>query len=817
MTRRRLLVPVALVVCACCRQGGVRQDDAGGPSRFAFDRDGRRLVVEVLGEDLVHLELTSADRPFDPARPIFTSPMVSGHPAPIAAERRGRTVATRAIRLEVDDALCATVIRGRIALARLCPGAGGMTVDPYPGGTGAVNAYGLGQACIEPGLASPDWSGRVRTPGSQLGNRMETFDGGACGNTQIPVVYALASPRAEPFALFVDEPRAQTWDLSGRPWRITSAAPALRSFVLAAGSLPELRADYLTLTGRPPVPPRAAFGLWVSEYGFEDWKEVDGVVAGLEKHGFPLSGVVLDLQWFGGIREGREDTSMGRLEFDTGHFPDPGGKIAALGERGIGVIPIEESYIGRGLPEHARLAADGYLVRTRTGRPVYLEKEPWWGKGGMLDWSNTRGADAWHDWKRQPLVDLGVTGHWTDLGEPEQFDPTALYRGFPGVGRDEAAVHNLYNLAWAESIARGYRRHRVARRPFILTRSGTAGIQRTGAAMWSGDLGSRFTTLAAQQRNRVNMVMSGIDYYGSDIGGFQRKALGSTDVNDLYSRWLADAALSEVPVRPHTYNLEEKYETSPDRVGDLASNLASVALRYQLVPYLYSLAHRAHQTGEPVFPPLFFYDPDDPAARAVGDQTLIGRDLLAAMAIEPGQKSRRVYLPRGTWYDFRDGSRIDSAGQWIEAPLERGGLLALPLHARAGAVVPIARAGALAARIFPGDGAFDLVEDDGATIDYLDAHAVRATTIRHRRSAIEISPASGTYRGAPASRAIWLEVVGAAPKQVLLGHERGKLLRRESVAALEKAGEGWAQDKGTLVIALPDKPVTQARRLILVD
>ncbi len=805
MSRRLLFCALALACSA--RERPLPR----GELRVAFDRGDRRLVVEVLSRDVVHLELAAADRPFDPARPIASSPMVSGHPPPVALERRGGAVAAGELVVAVDDALCASVTRAGRPLARLCPAAGGLTIDPHPGATGPVNAYGLGQACIEPGLSNPDWSGRVRDPGSQQGNRMETFDGGACGNTQIPVVYALASPRAEPFALFVDQPRAQRWDLAGRPWRVTTSAPALGVYLLAAGSLPELRADYLALTGRPPVPPRAAFGLWVSEYGYEDWKEVDGIVAGLDKRGFPLSGVVLDLQWFGGIREGREDTSMGRLEFDTGHFPDPKGKIAALREKGVGVIPIEESYIGRGLPEHARLARQGFLVQGAGGRPVYLEREPWWGKGGMIDWSNTRGADAWHDWKRQPLVDLGVAGHWTDLGEPEQFDPAAIYRGFPGVGRDEAAVHNLYNLAWAESIARGYRRHRVARRPFILTRSGTAGIQRTGAAMWSGDLGSRFTTLAAQQRNRVNMVMSGIDYYGSDVGGFQRKSLGSTDVNDLYTRWLADAALSEVPVRPHTYNLEEKYETSPDRIGDLASNLASVELRYLLLPTLYSLAHRAHQMGEPVFPPLFFYYPDDHEARAIGDQTMIGRDLLAAMAIEPGQKSRRVYLPRGIWYDVRAGTRIDSAGQWVEAPLERGGVLALPLYARAGAVVPIARGDALAARVFAGgDGVFDLIEDDGETIEYLEG-AARVTTIRHRRNWIEIAAAHGDYRGAPASRPVWLELVGVSAKRVAVAGSRAA--RRDDRAALASAGEGWAQDGDTLLIALPAAPVTQARRI----
>jgi alpha-glucosidase (family GH31 glycosyl hydrolase) len=820
---RAWLIPLLLVSC--------HRAPAPTSPRVAFDRGGQRLVIEVVADDLVHFELAPADRPFDPTRRIARSPMLlpaSGPPARF--ERAGRRIKTAELTIEVGDDLCVSVSR-RAALTRMCPSRGALTIDPYPGQRGAVNAYGLGQACVEPGLSGGDWSGRVRRPGSSFGNRMEKFDGGACGNTQIPILYALGTP-PEPFALFVDQPRAQTWDLRRRPWRVRAEVPALRWFLLGADTLPELRADYLALSGRPPVPPRAAFGLWVSEYGYDDWAELEEILAALRARGFPVDGFILDLQWFGGIREGAEDTSMGRLAFDTAKFPDPAGTIAKLREQAIGIIPIEESYIGRGLAEHATLAAKGYLARTRTGEPVYLAAEPWWGKGGMIDWSNRKAGDAWHDWKRKPLVDLGVVGHWTDLGEPEQFDPAAVYAGFAGIGRDQAAVHNLYNLAWAESIARGYRRHREARRPFILTRSGTAGIQRTGAALWSGDLASRFTTLASQQRNRVHMVMSGIDYYGSDIGGFQRVALGGGDVDDLYTRWLASAALSELPVRPHTYNLEEKHETSPDRIGHLASNLAAVRLRYQLVPFLYSLAHRAHQHGEPVFPPLFFYYPADLEARGIGDQTMIGADLLAAMAIEPGQKTRRVYLPAGAWYHFHDGRRIDSAGQWLEAPLEREGVLELPLYARAGAIIPIARvhadtlgtsgrrrgaaaANEIAVRVFAGaDGEFTLVEDDGETVEYLE-DAIRLTTIRQGRTWIEIGAGFGQYRGAPATRAVWLEIVGSKATAVRWGKD--SLARHPDLAALEKAGQGWVRDGSRLLVALPERPVSEVRRVILVD
>src|SRR5689334_8247966 len=114
----------------------------------------------------------------------------------------------------------------------------------------------------------------------------------------------------------------ETWDMTA------CGAASLRWVVLWARDLPTVGSDYMAMTGRPPVPPRAAFGLWVSEYGYEDWAELDAVHAELVKKGFPVSGFILDLQWFGGIREGAEDTLMGKLTWDTAHFPDPAGKIA---------------------------------------------------------------------------------------------------------------------------------------------------------------------------------------------------------------------------------------------------------------------------------------------------------------------------------------------------------------------------------------------------------------------------------------------------------------------------------------------------------
>src|SRR5690606_19213900 len=248
----------------------------------------------------------------------------------------------------------------------------------------------------------------------------------------------------------------------------------------------------------------------------------------------------------------------------------------------------------------------------------------WWGTGGMVDFTDPRAAAIWHDERRQALIEDGVIGHWTDLGEPEDFDANAWYHGLPELGaHDHADIHNLYNLFWTESVWDGYARNGVERRPFIMTRSGTSGTQRYGAAMWSGDIAANMTSLAAHMNVQMHMSLSGVDYFGTDVGGFHRTIFDPVlKADGTYTQWLANAALLDVPLRPHASNVQNLHDTAPSLIGDVASNLANVRLRYQLTPYLYTLAHRAWRDGEAVFAPLVYHYQDDPNVRAMGSQKM---------------------------------------------------------------------------------------------------------------------------------------------------------------------------------------------------
>ena len=344
---------------------------------------------------------------------------------------------------------------------------------------------------------------------------------------------------------------------------------------------------------------------------------------------------------------------------------------------------------------------------------------------------------------------MGVLGHWTDLGEPEMFAPNSWYAGLPGLElHDQAANHNLYNLQWAESIWLGYARNDVAQRPAMLSRSGTSGIQRYGAALWSGDIAANFASLAAHMNAQMHLSLSGVDYFGSDVGGFHRGGISEAELDELYTVWLANSALLDVPVRPHTENLCNCKETAPDRVGDVASNLANVRLRYALSPYLYSLAHMAYREGAPVVPPLLFYFQEDANTRTLGDHKLLGENLLVRTVTEPGITAVPVYLPAGQWVDFYSGAWLDSAGGWLDAvPVVADGLFRLPLFLRAGAIVPhmavdaqtmnlagLRRDGStrdeLIVQVVPAPEAttFTLYEDDGRSTAYQEG-AVRTTEL----------------------------------------------------------------------------------------
>jgi len=519
---------------------------------YAFPHEGREAFLKIMvpDDDLIQLEF-NGQHPGDGA--IFASQMVEkrDYAGPRHFEETDTGFITGELELSVraSDG-CVTVKQQQGELSTFCPKnlhgecgdddltqCSGFSVDTTPlkgpdDGQEYRHAYGLGQHFWKLGDADGDWiaiqreSDAPKKTDNPFGNGFVGFYDGASPQLQFPVLYAVGAGMRN-YALLFDDVHKHYWDLRRDWWEVRGKGDAVRLYLMTGPDLVDLRKDFMALTGRPPVPPRKMFGLWLSEFGFDDWKEPLGKIPGLRRAGIPVDGFVLDLLWFGGVKKDSPDSPMGGLTWDTAEFPDPKGEISKLREDDLGVIAIEESYVATGWWDKHRQRGwnTDWLVHDCAYGPSSpwinrRDNDKWFGLAGMLDWADQPGARWWHDNLRKPeLVDKGVIGHWTDLGEPERYpekvgdhgcyeNPTQGGLLEPGHYRQED-IHNLYNLLWARSIADGYYRDRKARqtmetqpqpRPFILSRAGTVGIQRYGVAMWSGDIAGRLDEAATRQK-----------------------------------------------------------------------------------------------------------------------------------------------------------------------------------------------------------------------------------------------------------------------------------------------------------------------------
>ena len=727
-----------------------------GIQRFRFESGNRYLVVEILDNNLAHFELSEVDSGPDPMNGIFVTPMVDKDsypqyqgPTVNGFARSGQVIETSKLRISISDSDLGVTffdkVRNvgltKITGQQLDQGEKKLLIDKGE----MQNAYGIGNLFHDPSTADGDWVGRswnARNHGNfrygffvnGAGVGYDNFHGGGPSVSQFPMLYALGQKLEansfQNYGLFLDHVYRLSWDFDGPTWEAKTWGDQLRWFFFAGPNLKTLRRDFMNLVGRPPVPPRDTFGLWVSEFGFDNWTEIQHDLDSLVENGFPVDGIALDIQWFGGSFDSNEHDPvceperMGTLVFNEENFPNAETTLAEFREQyGVNFMPIEESYVDFRLQEYTNLNDQHFLARVNEDEATTVTRDfrheggvghcVWWGSGGMIDWTNPDAGDYWHQHKRLPLTKMAITSHWLDLGEPEMYYENSLYYGLPELGKmRHGDVHNIYNLCWTQSIFRGYQKaenqetlmtaldlHKPPRH-FALSRSGTVGSQRYGG-MWSGDVGRNMGSFRAHLNTQMHMSMAGMDYYTSDAGGFDFAVnceLGYS-LDELYTQWFATNCLLDIPLRPHGWanneNLTGNFRFAPDQRGHLPSNLCNLQLRYRLGPYIYSLAHLAWLQGEAIFPPLVYHYPGDMNVRENGNAKMIGKDLLFGVVAGFRQTDRKVYLPEGRWIDYHSLDWYESEGQSSpDVPLirnrnEQDGIFTNPLFARAGAILPL--------------------------------------------------------------------------------------------------------------------------------
>lgn len=852
--------------------------------RFRFPERGAPYVaVEILKDNLVHYEFAARTDGADPLKGIATSPMVGKRdfPGPSAfSQPAANVLETPELRVTVQG-LCLHAVDLKRArdVARVCAHDLGkdmkrVEVDPK----GARNVYGVGNFFRVSESADGDWSNSEwRAVG--YGNFRGDFWGASPSQSQFPIAYGLGRG-FENFALFVDSVYGMSWKFEDARWTASSYGDQVRGYLISGADMKALRRTYMEIVGRPQIAPRSTFGLWVSRFGYESWGELYDDLNSLRSHGFPVDGFGMDVQWFGGDFGGSD--RMGGLTFDDSRawkhgdgskrpFENSKSVVKELREKhGVSLMLIEESYVDQRLKDgtwkkvldqYGGPAATCFFARTgdKGCDPVILsnwengKRVPmWWGIGSMLDWTNDAAGLWWHKEKRHKLALQGLNAHWTDLSEPEGglFDPGAFYHGVvPGKNR-HGDIHNIYALKWLESIDRGYREPGLQRelasaldlpagpRHFAMSRGGAPGLQRYGAGMWSGDICRNMQSFRGHLNTQMHMALAGVDYYNSDVGGFTNALNGAGmhdpgyDVNELYTQWFASSALGELPLRPHGWaKWADKQSFAPDKKGHADSNRANLIQRYEMHPYVYSLAHIAHWVGDPIFPPLVYWFQDDPNLRQNGHTKMIGPSLVYSVVAGYGQTETRAYLPAGDWYEYHTNEVFPSRGEETpELPAYRDrmgkrGLFTLPVFARAGAIVPKMivdgdtlnvsgkrREGAkrddLVVRVFQGPKptSFPLFEDDGESLAY-ESGAFRRTTISHEpvEGGVKVTiaaPEGKQYAGSPDRRAVRVELVVKDAEGTDVTVDDARLERCGSRAEYDRAGGScWTSGGPNLVLA----------------
>jgi alpha-D-xyloside xylohydrolase len=509
----------------------------------------------------------------------------------------------------------------------------------------------------------------------------------------------------------------------------SEVADQIEYYFIGGNDLDDVIGGYREITGKAPMMPKWAMGMWQCRERYKSQDEVLSTVKEFRKRRIPLDNIVQD--WF----YWKED-QWGSHDFDATRYPSPEGMVKALHEDLHAHIMISvwpKFYVGT--KHYDEMKEKGWLYM----RNVEKKQRDWVGPGYLSTFYDPYSAGARElYWKRvdEKLFSKGFDAWWLDSVEPDmQSDlsrtETILRQGPTAMGSASRYL-NTYSIMNAQAVYEGQRKSAPDQRVFILTRSAFAGQQRYSAATWSGDIAARWYDLRTQIPAGLNFCMAGIPYWTTDIGGFaveprfERPGPADTEEwRELMARWFQFGTFCPI-FRVHgQFPYREMYEVAPESHPAYQTMLAYDRLRYRLLPYIYSLTGMVTHKDYTIMRALVMDFGHDKGVLNIGDQFMFGPLLLINPVTEYKARMRNVYLPAGAaWYDLKSGKRFNG-GHTIKADAP---YTQIPVFVKEGAIVPCGPAIEYAMQkpadpirlfVYTGaDGSFSLYEDEGVNNNY---------------------------------------------------------------------------------------------------
>lgn len=458
---------------------------------------------------------------------------------------------------------------------------------------------------------------------------------------------------------------------NGTRW-VAEGSQQLDYYVVCGETYAEILERYADVTGHAPAFPEWASGFWQCKLRYETQDELLGVAREYKARGLPMSVIVSDFfNW----------SHMGDWRFDPQCWPDPAAMVRELEAQGVKLMvsiwptvsPLSENYqamVEQGLLINNEYGVDAQhvFIDHEVNGPAYF---------AYYDATNPAARDFIWETVKKNYFAQGVRLWWLDNDEPDvnPWTPQNL-RFYLGNGVEVANIYPLlHQMAFYEGMRAGGETEIVT-----LSRSAWAGSQRYGAAIWSGDIASTFEALQAQVRAGLNMALSGIPWWTTDIGGFHGGDIRTPYFRELIVRWFQYGVFCPIfRLHGHRLPIDRPLPASGAdneiwSFGDEAYTVLRdlLLLRERLRPYIHDQMQIASQKGLPPMRPLFLDFANDPQCEAIDDQFMFGPEILVAPVLHEGQRERKVYLPGGTeWVEAQTGAEYPG-GRWIfaHAPLD---------------------------------------------------------------------------------------------------------------------------------------------------
>jgi alpha-D-xyloside xylohydrolase len=499
-------------------------------------------------------------------------------------------------------------------------------------------------------------------------------------NTEVSVPFALSS---RGYGFLWNMAGAGRVELGANRTRWAADAARQIDYWVTTGPAPaDIVSRYATATGLPPMLPQWASGFWQSKLRYRNQEELLEVAREYKRRGLPLSVIVCDyFHW----------TRQGEWKFDSAEWPDPQAMVEELRELGAELMVSVWPTVNPNSDNYEEMDARGLLVRSATGLPLQLA---FWDKGTdgqafMRFYDATNPEARRYIWEKvsENYGRYGIRAFWLDACEPEALaDDSENARYFIGQGSESQGIYPREHARGFYEGLRASGEDDVV----LLCRSAWAGSQRYAAAVWSGDIESTFEALAAQVPAGLNMGISGIPWWTTDIGGFRNGDPTTAYFRELVVRWFQFGVFCPLfrlhGVRNPGPLVGSGQTGAPNEVwsfGEEAYALIrdQLELRERIRPYVMEQMANASATGMPVMRALLLEFPDEEAAWVIKDEYMFGPDVLVAPVTALGVRERDVYLPIGaSWLDAWTGKPVETNG-WVsaKAPLAR-----IPVYLRAG-------------------------------------------------------------------------------------------------------------------------------------